>query len=730
MKILGLAIQDVGPYEEKATFKVKPGLSVIYGLNRTTGQQSKNSNWVGKSLLFSTLSDVLYEEPIIGTKQDTVKKGLQQILMEDDEGHKLLISKKNNKYIIKKDGESVDFVTNKKGPRQYIESVWPISLEEYETFVHLDTRVPHPLVMGSTAIRKDFFTKFFGLDKVDAERKLYLAELHKLDSVKAAYEQTASTYALLKKDALSEEEIEELEQSLVALSEKKERLQAKLDKEREKQQIIEFGEMYAKEIKKLQSLDLLDTNAIDDAINDLDKKIKKTSKMRRVLAEFEQSLYLRSAYDQAYAKLSDDAKSCSFEKAKEGSRRYTIIRQDYDDQQRIIKRFETNWPIAIEKLAQPDGNYEEIKEELSSAEYALNNAQKFGTGKCPTCGQPVSVDIDSLQAKVDELEEKVDAWKKYRSRLQRYEAFIEDQARANTAKQKSDELAEKLEKYAKYQQIYKELSALPEEPEDVEDPGYSRSELEAVLEQAKDDRTFLYRMRSTIAKVNQYLSLEDKTIDTTLQDRYNKLSEKYFTEKSNLENAKSALEKRKQIQAKMIEMQEQLKDVKPLEHLVDLFQDKTLKKRIVQIIGNRLMTLVNKYAAVVFTEDYKFSLEWESSQINLICKRKAGSKELVSDVRKLSGAESRLFTLILVLALLSFVPQNKRPNLLILDEPDSNFSNETTQSFIKLMSLLSQVIESIVVITTSEDIYPNSHCYTIVRDKTSRIVEKHPSEVK
>ena len=86
-----------------------------------------------------------------------------------------------------------------------------MTIEEYETFVHIDTRVPHPLVMGSTSIRKEFFTKFFGLDKVDAERKLYLAELNKLASVKEAYNTLYSTYNLIKKDALSKDAIAALE---------------------------------------------------------------------------------------------------------------------------------------------------------------------------------------------------------------------------------------------------------------------------------------------------------------------------------------------------------------------------------------------------------------------------------------------------------------------------------------------------------------------------------------
>lgn len=138
------------------------------------------------------------------------------------------------------------------------------------------------------------------------------------------------------------------------------------------------------------------------------------------------------------------------------------------------------------------------------------------------------------------------------------------------------------------------------------------------------------------------------------------------------------------------------------------------------------MGLVNKYAAIVFNEDYRFELVWDT-QIHLICKRRAGENLLVSDVRKLSGAESKLFTIILVLSLLSFVPKEKRSNVMILDEPTANFSSETTRCFQDLLKLLSQLIESIVIITPrSEDIYEGSHCFTVLREGTSKIVPGHP----
>src|SRR5271167_165371 len=72
--IHAIQLKDAGPFKD-VSFKIQPGLSVIYGLNRAGGPQSKNSNGVGKSFLCSSLAEMIYEDPIVGEKQDRVKEG-------------------------------------------------------------------------------------------------------------------------------------------------------------------------------------------------------------------------------------------------------------------------------------------------------------------------------------------------------------------------------------------------------------------------------------------------------------------------------------------------------------------------------------------------------------------------------------------------------------------------------------------------------------------------------
>ena len=727
MKITGLALQGVGPYEEKAIFKIKPGISVIYGLNRTSGKQSKNSNWVGKSLLFSTISEVLYEQPIVGSKQDRITKGLQQISLQDDAGNKYLISKKNNKYIVKVNGQDQEFVTNKKGPKEFIESIWPLTLEEYETFVHIDSRVPHPLVMGSTAVRKDFFTKFFGLDKVDAERKIYLSELNKLASVKESYNTLLSTHNLIKKDAIIGEALKELEQEVQDLKEKQSSMKVKMLEMQERQRLVDFSKTIEQELEKLRANDCLTEEAILEKRDQLEAELKSLNKKKILANKYQEYRITAKAYNTAYEKLSDFEKSVSLEKAKEGNYRYNRISSKIED---LNEEFEEYSDIRnVEKPKELNLDADKVFEEIAIVKHQLQHAKQFKTGVCPTCGQPVEINLEELQKKYDQLFEDTKKITQYKAQLDAYEQFTAAVYKAKEIKDELKDLNEKVGKYEKYSIAYKKLIALPDKPDEFTSPIYNLDDINKQYDALHLEYSFYNRMSAVASKIEQLFSLNDLTVDESIFETYNALSNKYYALKTKLENAKVTLEKLKVIDSQLKSMSNQLEDVKPLEYLVELFQDKTLKKKIIQIIGNRLMQIVNKYAAVVFNEDYKFSLEWESSQINILCTRKAGKSELTSDVRKLSGAESRLFTLILILALLSFVPSSKRPNLLLLDEPDSAMSNETAEAFYKIIKVLSNAIESIVIITVKDNTYPDTQCYTIVRDGTSKIVEGHPDEL-
>lgn len=729
MRVLGIGLKEVGPYEEATTFKIKPGLSVIYGLNQTAGKSSKNSNYVGKSLLFSTLAEVLYEEPLVGSKQDRIQTGTQQVILEAN-NKVYQITKKNNKYSIKENSQLIDYATKTKAA-DFIKTIWPLSFEEYETFVHIDSRIAHPLVMGSTAIRKDFFTKFFGLDKVDAERKLYLAELSKLKETKKAYDTLKSTLFMLSQNTLSEEELNKLKTKIDKLNTKLDSAKSKLKVLTAKSQLLDLAELIKPVIEQLEILHLSNR----DEINALLKKYKHQAELLDEIREqdyaYQSYLKQSKAYKEAVKNLSQTAQQYDYE---ELDQKRTLL-SNYIAQKIIVeKKLDRLGNIQkTEEPRKPQLEKDQVIEQYYEYQALVKKAKQFEKGICPTCGQEVKdFDYPAILAKYETLKAQKSSIEKYEALLEEYQENEEQLAEKEKQEQLLANLEEKIVELEPFANAAKELDHLPKKPEAVDQPRYTSEECNRKAKELVRRTELLEKAKQYIEKIQDYWQLEDKTkpdIDS-LNTKVNEANNKYYQYKSEYEAGKKDLEKLDLIKRDLKDFENQLGDVEPLNILIDLYQDKNLKKKIVQIIGNRLMQLVNRYASQVFTEDYRFELDWSTSQINILCTRNAGKRKLISDVRKLSGAESRLFTIILLLALMSFIPTSKRPNVIIMDEADANLSSETIVSFQKLLVLLLQVVESIIIITPrSEDFYPNATNYTVVRNGTSRIVEAHPSEL-
>jgi DNA repair exonuclease SbcCD ATPase subunit len=206
----------------------------------------------------------------------------------------------------------------------------------------------------------------------------------------------------------------------------------------------------------------------------------------------------------------------------------------------------------------------------------------------------------------------------------------------------------------------------------------------------------------------------------------NSLQDELSSMKAKLQVHNTVKVRAKEIKARLDELESAWQKEKALELLIEAYSDKNVKRMIVAAISQHLMASVNQYASLVF-KDYSFEFVW-GTQIQIIVNRPEGA----TDVRKLSGAESKLFTLILVLSLLKFVPRSKRLSLLVLDEPTASFSEETTEMFHTLLPHLQQIIPSILIITPdSRERLEGANEYTVVRErKGSKIVRGHPESIR
>ena len=717
IRLKALAVKDYGPFTKQVSFQFKPGISVVYGLNHTSGNNSKNSNWVGKSLFFSSLSEVLYGEPIVGTKQDVMKAGSIAVSLVSDQKKIQIIRRLGKKSVteIIENGVKIEHLTKTKA-QEYINSVWDLSQSEFETFVHIDSRIPHPLVMGSSTDRKHFFDSFFKLSTIDYERRAYLSALRQVEAKKQTYTELLRVYKQQTGSVLSADIRQKYEHQLAKLKVKQQQ------NSRDFELITRYRQLsavYDSLSDKLQGIDL---QKFQQQLQQIKSKLSKLNQIQQQWADYKSYVLAKKRYNRLLSDLSELAVNTPLVKLSKGSQLYLKYTEQLE---------ELDEPLDIEKPKErqnPGQSSTEMQVQISKLEDMLRSSLKFKSGICPTCGQPVKThNIQQIKRELIAAQTKLNKCVLYEQYLEQLEQY-KVQVKANKQLiQKRAELTAKVEKFKPYRLAYKERVKLPEEPVVIDKPSIALDMVQAKVEKLSTKLHTMQLIEPNLQQINEYLSWSGITqFDTAA---YNECNEQVAKLEAQLSLNESSTKQVTELKERLKTLKTEVADEKWLRHLVQIFSDKQLKRLMVQQISEKLCQLMNGYANLVFNTEYRFQLIWDT-QLQLLCTRKVGRHSLTSDVRKLSGAESKLFTLILILSLLSFVPPARRPNVIILDEPSANMSVETTQAFIKLLDVLKHIIPSIVIITPRDDIYPDSIPYTVVRTKNgSQIVEGLPDQV-
>lgn len=727
---------------DDVTWTFEKGLSVVYGLNRATAKTSSNGNGAGKSAVFSLLGETLYESPVIGDKRDAVKSGTRtlDLIMNDKP---VQIIRDGNKLDIKINGKS-KFRTKPKA-RKWLEKNFPINEEEYQSFVHIDARQGHPLVMGSSTTRKKFFNTFFGLDKMDVERRLFQAELSKLGKVRAAYDEVRSEYEHTK-TRLEAYSGKDLKAKINAVKDKLVDLNAKNTKVQDIGQLLSFERSAAKQIEEFLALC---PEADQDNFDELMKTARWNRKTNRAdleeAQEWEQHQRETRQYIKAFEALGNNAKAMITKLGRKGLiAKYGSSSADARELRADLKTYEAQIAACKKTLKEElpkrvDARWDkkEVRSQLDALEHQYEHARKFKKGQCETCGQDVEVkDPEVIKDKIRKAKRKLEII----AEAAEYDELVAERTKATkdlkTAEAYCEEHAPRLHKLQRYAEIVDEVRNLPDRPGAFKGKKLDAPILQRMLEEDNARIQLLEFIGPNLTTIREITQLTTKQRDAAsiapkLRVRINELQEQLGKLRVQAGLYKELKADAARLKERVDEMAEQLKDEEPLRLLVEGYSDKAMKKMAIKTIASRLMQEVNKYARIVFPEDFTFEFSWEKSDMSIIADRKHGKKRLISDVRKLSGAESKLFTLVLVMALMTFVPARKRCSVLILDEPAANFSLETLVAFKQLLPVLNKVFPSIVLITPrTDERYEGAKEFTILKEKTTRILKGHPSMYK
>lgn len=750
--ISAIGLESYGPFTGKVRLPIVPGLTAIYGLNRVHTKASKNSNGVGKSLLAGAPAEILYEEPIVGLKVDKLKSGVRSLPFTTHSGKRVLVQRVSNgrsdKLQIKVNGKLQEYRTQT-AARDALRRLFPITPEEYSTYVHLDSRIPHPLVMGNNAARKDFFTRFFGLDKIDAERKLYVAELAKLKRVRAAYDELRAQYEKLRTQVLPRDEREALVTRQKRYRRQMKKLQDELSAVQELTRLFEFAAASSQQLKQLDNIchgDICEQQ-MDRAERWARKELKEVEGKLRDAIRWEQYQEQHAEYEQAASCLSVKARTAIdtyglaalLKRCARHSGKRTQLQAQIDDleprTQRLaedLKRIKL--PEQVTPPAEDEGELDTLKRAYI---HQLEHATRFKQGKCETCGQIVKIkDPEVLRQKLDVVKDKLRRHQQARDYEEAVNERRETSAKLKKLKTQLADLQSQLESTNKWERLGAELKELPVEPAPFTGvPGLSVRDQKAVVADIQKSLSLIEHFRPHLETIEQLkkLTAEDKERFKQQHDcipQLNKVQDQWSRTCTALELDTSIRQQLREIKPRLEEYERQLKEEEALKHLVNGYQDKNLKKMAIEAISQRLMTLVNRFAAPVFPENFKFEFKWDT-QIQLLVHRRVGKKVQTSDVRRLSGAESTLFTLVLVCALLAFVPERKRCNVLILDEPSARLSTEMQEVFKNLLTTLNQLIPSIIVITPHNERYEGATAFTVVKRRgESTLVQGYPDQIR
>jgi DNA repair exonuclease SbcCD ATPase subunit len=697
-----IGIAGIGPFKKGVTIPIEPGVSFLYGKNVLNGG---NANAVGKSLLGNAIGDIFYEpevrhdKPKSGKRIVVFRRGKSEIKVVHEAG-------KSERVALFVNGEDVSARTPSQTKKEAL-AKWGLSQEEFQTYGFVDASVPHPLVKGGTPARKAFFTSFFGLDRMDAEKKIFVKELAEIKKVKAAYVELESAFASARVDMLSRSEKEEIEERLAKLELQLKKLKRVQEKAQESQRLKTFKELASQRLKQLSKAKKEKGEL--RTVRQIKEELRAASSAEEQMNEYRDYQRARARYIQQSAGLD---LTIPIEDLKADARAYQKAKDLIEDlaDVRLPK-------IDLQEVSAPSVDRAELEADERRLEHKIQHSKKFAKGICDSCGQEVKAeDPRKLKLQLDKVRQELEEWRAYEDYNSKLSALKEKRkdARAKIADRESAEtIAAKLKDRAL---LYEKRSQLVE-PEKVDKPSkvFDVDALRHELELAE----FAESNAEMIEALDSYVEIDfDPAELATVQ-------EQVFSLKAKIDLHNSVKSRALQIRNRLTELREAMARQDALELIIEGYSDKAMKKMAIESISKHLMESVNRYAALVF-EKYRFEFVW-GTQIQILVHRPEG----VSDVRKLSGAESMLFTLILILSLLIFVPKNKRLSLLILDEPYASFSDGTAELFTKLLPHITQVIPSVLIITPKSEFRVDSAAeFTAVKQHGGTILKKgHPDEI-
>ena len=719
-----LRIKNVGLYKSAVFNLDYKGISVILGDNRQANPGGTNA--VGKSWLFQMLPETLGITPPLVKKREKRKSGYSTVVFKKDDHiyeASLKVTGSREHYVIKRDGKDTK-VRTKGWAEQKLAQLIDRTEDEFYSLDYIDSGRPHPLHRGTTQLRRDFIISMFRLSNVDTLRKLFNTELRRISEDRSVYDEVRRQHK-----GLAEQLVDESESSLEEKAEKLEKQYKKLSIQIQalgsKVDLIKFREENKNNIQRLQKATKGDLNKYEDVLEAYSNKVD--------------ALELQFKNAMLWTKYSEQVKEYirRLSPYKTLLEKYNVKADDVIKGATIYDKFFVKYKMtksSIADLRNTLPNKEEINEllaevDIESLRTRITNlkslfeiAKKFEGGLCPLCGSSVKAhnpeEIKKKLEKLERREKRATLEKKKLELIKQRRKQIKTIRELNEMKQ---HLRNKLREYAHFKELVILANKLPDRPDVFSGEKLDEGTIQIILNKSKKRFDFLKSMQPIINKIQACLELTTEDEQEVAQyeiirQSLDKVVKKLPTVRSTLDKMRSVKTEMAKLKERANELKDSVEDEEAYKLLVEAYGNAGIKKLMLQRIGAHLESGLNRYSKFVFSERYQFKVRIDT-QFDILVKRQYANRSLVSDVRKLSGAESRAYVLLLFLSLLSLIPASRRTNLLILDEPSQNFGPEMRENFARFLQVLVKVVPHIIIITPlSDERYAGARYFTVVKE--------------
>lgn len=737
------------------------GIVTVSGKNlnvRRTGVEY-DTNAVGKSVLFSSLANVLYERGALHESAKSKKElygdalGCSRIYHRTEDGVEYCYEQaKSGKYVVYENGEPLkhDKVANSVSTMQ---TLFPVCEDAWHHLVVLSSAHPAPFMMAKPEARRNFFSELFNYAYFDELASMAKRQITEKSKTASKLEGFASSIETLRATLSQIPEVDEseLESDLNTLLELQDKINGRLS-------LAEFTKIKKRLVELETELDdEVDEKHLEAAKAYLEKTQDHVSKLSVKIAFSESKKKELLAYKEDSREFSESLESLADFNISEDPK------QAVSDINALLALLElvgdedihTLAAVQVLNLTKRDilafretyAEQQVLEAEKTSIEHSLAGIRKVlknikGHAKCPFCASDVDADhfraeLKRLSDELDVVDEKLDAiaTKDFRV-LVRYANNLSNNSFCKSltsgvdwCKLKKIEDSRSVLKLVLRQAKRLQDRVPPEGTQDVAELKARLNNVKLKREKAQEYIDFANNLGSRAA---EYRKLKRKVAGLD-EDEMQQDLEELVALKRSVEERQKHQEKREsffsmiaQIKKDSAKEAKVLEDIPALEVLVRAYSTKGLRLSAISSIAQTLSSSLNENAHMLFSEPFSFDVNITDTRFDIMVDRSPES----SDIRKLSKSEQRRFSMLYAYCLNELIPPSSRSNLIVLDEMEDGSSDVNRKLYREVfLPHLNSVVPNVFVVSPLKEMQdvPGTRTLFVVKDGDSSHVEtEHP----